>query len=231
MILKIYLGIFIFLFQITWYACSSLYFSTRSSSTRCTFIQDSLVMRSGRPSAALATSSASTSSDLWFFHSSLDLVLLFTLSLFYTHTHGHLSEGEVERLDAHLDLSVTNCMYLWEKNFFSKLQCGLNTDEFYLVRDCLLRWCDNLSRHPHLCCVLLWLLQIEEFLRKNGNLFGDLCYSLTRIRTNWSMILKISGISIQDLSRILSHLDDMLMNFHLPSRHNLRFNLRTVFLD
>jgi hypothetical protein len=188
-------------------------------------------MRSGRPSAALATSSASTSSDLWFFHSSLDLVLLFTLSLFYTHTHGHLSEGEVERLDAHLDLSVTNCMYLWEKNFFSKLQCGLNTDEFYLVRDCLLEWCDSLSRHPHLCCALLWLLKNEEFFAKYGNLFGDLCYSLTRIRRNWSILLKIVGILIQEVTRILHDLEDLLGNFHFLVSNHLICMFITVFLD
>ena len=60
-----------------------------------------------------------------------------TSRFFYTRTHGHLSEGEVERLDVHQ--SLIDWMIAKRKEFFSKLQCGLNTEDFYLLRQSLLK--------------------------------------------------------------------------------------------
>jgi hypothetical protein len=164
---------------------------------------------------------------------SFNLVLIsFFFSLCHCSTLTHTSISVRVKSNAWMPISISEWLYLYSiSNFFSKLQCGLNTDDLSLLGYSLLKWWVNLSWHPHLCCALLWLLKNEEFFAKYGNLFGDLRYSLTRIRRNWSILLKIVGILIQEVTRILHDLEDLLGNFHFLVSNHLICMFITVFLD
>ena len=130
LILTICLWISIFPRDITWDSTWELYFSTRSSSNHWISAADCLVLRSGRPSAALASSysSASTSysPDLEVFDSSLDLVLLPRLSHFFNllHSHTRIAQWGWSRTLGCPSQSLSDCIYSWDKISFLSFSAG-----------------------------------------------------------------------------------------------------------
>ena len=84
-----------------------------------------------------------SSLSLWFYSWSRS-TSPFTSSFFYTHTHG-ISVRVKSNAWMPINLRVTVSLLLLRPNFFSKLQCGLTTDDLYLLGYSLLKWCDILS--------------------------------------------------------------------------------------